>query len=269
LTDKLVQATNRLARAIPEDWLIDLMQEKRTSYLDLAPSAVLGWLQSEAMDGCWGAAEITAFIRAIEHINRWLSERDLLPEDGDLGSVPTWRITSCLREYRDDKRKGFAEKSTHARGTSCASALAEVPMAPTARPGHTGASSGQYFLRGLKFGRDKLKSPIKSEDIKLSSTLDGGQTAPPRPAESTTLFIVTALEAFLQRSGTSIVHSHLAAAYLFLCYACMRCKQSTDCWMTGIVEGEFVEGFVACEKNPKRGKRFPRPWWAPLGPECH
>ena len=101
LTDKLMQATNRLARAIPEDWLIDLMQEKCTTYLDLAPSAVLGWLQSEALDGCWGSAEITAFIRAIEHINRWLSERDLLPEDGDLGSVPTGRITSCLREYRD------------------------------------------------------------------------------------------------------------------------------------------------------------------------
>ena len=25
-----------------------------------------------------------------------------------------------------------------------------------------------------------------------------------------------------------------------------------------------MEGFVACEKNPKRGKRIPRPWWAPL-----
>jgi hypothetical protein len=137
LADKLMQGTNRLARAIPEDWLIDLMQEKRTTYLDLAPAAVLRWLQSEALDGCWCAAEITAFIRAIEHINRWLSERDLLPEDGDLGSVPTWRITSYLREYRDEKRKGFAEKSTHVRETSCAGALAEVPTAPTGRPGHT------------------------------------------------------------------------------------------------------------------------------------
>jgi len=31
-----------------------------------------------------------------------------------------------------------------------------------------------------------------------------------------------------------------------------------------VVGDEFVEGFVACEKNPKRGKRTPRPWWAPL-----
>jgi hypothetical protein len=179
--------------------------------------------------------------------------------------VPTWKITSCLREYRDEKWKGFPEKSTCVReSTSGASALAEVPTDPTARPGHTGASSGQYFLRGLRFGRSKLKSPIRLEDIKLSLTLDGGQAESLRPAESTTLFIVTALEAFLLSSGTSIVQSHLAAAYLFLCYACMRCKQSTDCWITGIVEGEFVEGFVACEKNPKRGKRFPRPWWASL-----
>jgi hypothetical protein len=53
LVDKLIQATNRLARAIPEDWLINLMQEKRTTYLDLASAAVLGWLQSEALEGWW------------------------------------------------------------------------------------------------------------------------------------------------------------------------------------------------------------------------
>ncbi len=36
LSDKLMQSTNHLAREIPEDWLINLMQEKHTTYLDLA-----------------------------------------------------------------------------------------------------------------------------------------------------------------------------------------------------------------------------------------
>ena len=259
LMDKLIAATNRLAKSMPEDQLIDMMEEKKEDYLALDPAEVLKWLQQEALEGYWNPAEIVAFIVATAYVTRWLSERDLFEGDGDLGAVPTWRITACLREYRDDKRTNFAKKNEIARAR-----IAAAPGAPPVRAGHTGASSGQYFLRGLKFGRSKLKSPIKTEKINLSHSLDGGRKEPPRPAASTTLFVVTALEAFLVKGGVGRVQRHLAAAYLFLCYACMRCKQSTDCWITAVVGDEFVEGFVACEKNPRRGKRMPRPWWAPL-----
>ena len=260
IIDRLVAATNRLAKSIPEDWLIDMMEEKKEDYLLLEPEAVLRWLHNEAMEGFWNTAEIIAFIAAIGYISRWLSERDLTEGEIDLGQVPIWRITECLREYRNEKRIAFATRNAARAAAQAGEEQSEAPETAN----HTGASSGQYFLRGLKFGRKFLKSPIKSENIKLSNCLDGGQKQPPRPATSTSLFIIMALEALLKKGGVGVVQRHLAAAYLFLCYACMRCKQSTDCWITGIMGDEFVEGFVACEKNPKRGKRLPRPWWAPL-----
>jgi len=63
---------------------------------------------------------------------------------------------------------------------------------------------------------------------------------------------------------TSLVAKYVAAAYLFCCYAVMRAEQAKSCWIDAVRENEFVEGYVFLDKNPRRAKMQPRPWWAPL-----
>ena len=138
-----------------------------------------------------------------------------------------------------------------------------TPGAPASKP-HTGAFSGVYYLLGLKFGRKWLGCPWPVDKVALSVDWDGGRREPPKPAPSTTIFMVVALEALLSRSGTNQVVQHVVAAYLFLCYACMRCAQAQACCITSVLGDDFIEGYVIKEKNPSRKKRFPRPFWAPL-----
>jgi hypothetical protein len=225
---------------------------------------------------CWNAPEVRKCKAGHTYVLNWLVEHDLMPDDGDLGSVPTWRISMCLQEFQAKRRAELAAKQAkaeakeaakeEARRASFAGALApEAGTAGAPKKKHwTGTFSGKYYLQGLTFGRRYLKSPIKTEDIDLSTSWDGGRQQLPSPAPSTSIFMVVALEMLLLRSGTNIVHQHVAAAYLFLCYACMRCAQAQTCWITGILEGDVIEGYVIKEKNPHRKKRHPRPFWAAL-----
>ena len=264
IMDELRHAANAALRVLPEECVIAMMHETKTSYDELDPAEVLSWFHGEAIDGHWKAADLSAFRVALAYVLNWLDEKDLMPEDGDLSQIPTWRVATCLREFRDAKRVQLAEKNAAVQSAKAVSGEADAMDQPKARKPWTGTHAGQFYLKGLKFGRKYLKLPIRTEDITLSSSWDGGRQEPPQPAASTTMYMVLALEALLLRSGTNIVHRHLAAAYLFLCYACMRCAQAQDCWITGIVGEKFIEGYVTCEKNPNRKKRFPRPFWASL-----
>ena len=282
--DDVRAACNRVILIMPEDWLIALLHEKQVNYQQLDPQAVLDWFQAEALAKFWTARDLNRFRASFTFLMAELEANDLLPENGDLGQVPLWQITNILRAYQERRRAEFQAKN-EAKAAAAAQAQTEKEAAaakesavlpaggggavrqggpakpPSGKP-WTGDWAGEYYRQGLIFAETKLKSPIKAKEIALSRSWDGGRRLPPRPAPSTTIFIVLALERLLTLS-TNVVHRHVASAYLFLVYACMRCAQAQDCFISGVVGDEFVEGYVAKEKNPSKLERF-GPFWAPL-----
>ena len=64
------------------------------------------------------------------------------------------------------------------------------------------------------------------ENVPLESGVKGKRPDPPAQAESVTMFIVECLENFTMNPLTSLVAKHLAAVYLFCCYAVMRVEQA-------------------------------------------
>jgi len=280
--DDVRAACNRVILIMPEDWLIAMLHEKQVNYQKLDPQAVLDWFQAEALAKFWTARDLNRFRASFTFLMAELEANDLLPEDGDLGQVPLWQITNILRAYQERRRAEFQAKN-EAQAAAAARAETEKETAaaqeravlsaapgkgaalrqggparpPSAKP-WTGDWAGEYYRQGLIFAETKLKSPIKARDIALSRSWDGGRRMPPRPAPSTTIFIVLALERLLTLS-TNVVHRHVASAYLFLVYACMRCAQAQDCFISGVVGDEFVEGYVAKEKNPSKLKACGEP----------
>ena len=263
--EALYEACNQLIQVLPQDWLVAMMDEARVSFDELDPADVLTWFKNHAVGSFWSPTDLRRVKATLAWLIGELEARDLLPESGDLGEVPTWRIETILHEFRDRKQAELRAKKPATTQPSYQDRLvgATNQTAAPAAKGWTGATIGQYYLRGLKFAQKHLKSTINAQGIVLKTGWDGGQRENPAPAPSTTIFIVVALEEFLARSN-NVVQQHVAAAYLFLCYACMRCAQAQDCWVTGTIGDEFIEGYVSQEKNPNRQKKFPRPFWAPL-----
>ena len=101
-------------------------------------------------------------------------------------------------------------------------------------------------------------------NVHIETGVKGRRPDPPVPAEPVTMWMIEQLEIFIADPATPLVAKHMAAAYLFCCYAVMRVEQAQSCWIDAIRDDEFIEGYVFLDKNPKRDKMQPRPWWAPL-----
>jgi len=61
--------------------------------------------------------------------------------------------------------------------------------------------------------------------------------------------MIKQLEIFIADPATPLVAKHLAAAYLFCCYAVMRVEKAQSCWIDAIRDDEFIEGYVFLDKN--------------------
>jgi hypothetical protein len=127
-----------------------------------------------------------------------------------------------------------------------------------------GATVGHCAWRGLSFGERKLYLPWDMSNVDIETGVKGRRPDPPIPAEPVTMWMIEQLEIFIADPATPLVAKHLAAAYLFCCYAVMRVEQAQSCWIDAIRDDEFIEGYVFLDKNPKRDKMQPRPWCAPL-----
>jgi len=116
-------------------------------------------------------------------------------------------------------------------------------------PPHTGVRtqkgtwSGHWGHRGLAWGQDNLKLPWNMANVPIESGLKGKRPNPPAQAEPVTMFMGECLENLIMNPLTSLVAKHLAAAYLFCCYAVMRVEQAQSCWIDAVRDNEFVEGF--------------------------
>jgi len=100
--------------------------------------------------------------------------------------------------------------------------------------------------------------------VDIESGVGGRRPEPPLHAEPVTMGMIECLENFIADPTTSMVAKHLAAAYLFCCYAVMRVEQAQECWIDTVRDDEFIEGYVCLDQNPVRSKMQPRPFWAPL-----
>jgi len=52
--------------------------------------------------------------------------------------------------------------------------------------------------------------------------------------------MIECLEILIADPTTSMVAKHLAAAYLFCCYAVMRVEQAQECWIDTVRYDEFI-----------------------------
>jgi len=100
--------------------------------------------------------------------------------------------------------------------------------------------------------------------VDIESGVGDRRPDPPQQAEPVTMRMIECLEIFIADPTTSMVAKHLAAAYLFCCYAVMRVEQAQECWIDTVRDDEFTEGYVCLDKNSVRSKMQPRPFWAPL-----
>jgi hypothetical protein len=76
--------------------------------------------------------------------------------------------------------------------------------------------------------------------------------------------MVVMLERFAEDKGNSIVLRHLAAGYLLCCFGSLRIGNAQRYWIPHLLtDVEILAGFVCQDKNPKRGKTRPRPFWVP------
>jgi len=128
-----------------------------------------------------------------------------------------------------------------------------------------GGSPKQDLLRGSATRWLALIEGLQDmRKVDIEIEVKGRRPDPPVPAEPVTRWMIEQLEIFIADPATPLVAKHLAAAYLFCCYAVMRVEQARSCWIDAIRDNEFTEGYVFLDKNPKRDKMQPRPWWAPL-----
>jgi len=89
-------------------------------------------------------------------------------------------------------------------------------------------------------------------NVDIETGVKGRRPDPPVPAEPVTTWMIEQLEIFIADPVTPLVAKHLAAAYLFYCYAVMRVEQAQSCWIDAIRDDEFLAGFVFLDKHPKR-----------------
>jgi len=78
------------------------------------------------------------------------------------------------------------------------------------------------------------------------------------------MWMIEQIEIFIADPATPLVAKPLVAAYLFCCYAVMRVEQAQSCCIDAIRNDTLFDRFFFLDKNSKRDKMQPRPWWAPL-----
>ena len=86
-------------------------------------------------------------------------------------------------------------------------------------------------------------------NVHIESGVKGRRPDPPVPAEPVTMWMIEQLEIFIADPTTPLVAKHMAAAYLFCCYAVMRVEQAQSCWIDAIRDDEFIQGYVFSTKT--------------------
>ena len=72
------------------------------------------------------------------------------------------------------------------------------------------------------------------------------------------------LEAYATKMDNPPEKAHVAEGIVFCILCCLRMSQSQDCWLTEIIGGKFLRGFVAKDKNPNPMRQVSRPFFGIL-----
>ena len=164
-------------------------------------------------------------------------------------------------EGQADKKKDSDPSRAANSHSSVARPAGGGPSREGTKP-QTGFTSGRSRLRGLRhaaewcglnFGFDKNQVAVAPPlHVRRSQGI---------PAQPFTMGILLRLEAFCADDASDPVLAHVAAGMIFCALSCLRFAQAQHCWLTGIVDDEFLEGFVFQEKDPDPSRMEPRPFW--------
>ena len=198
-------------------------------------------------------------------VRAWLARRDLDVQYAE--EVPEHLLLLYLDEYRAHKLTKMADSQAEARD-SMDDEHDGVPVATLRTRGkrkQTGASAGEYHRRGMRSLKGVYNLGWASSGLKAHFTSRGRAQHVPEPAQPPSVRMVQQLEEFVDDKRNSMVLRHLAAAYLFCCFAAMRVEQAQNCWIAGVRDQEIIEGYVALDKHPRRESMQPRPFWLETG----
>jgi len=279
---------------LPDDCIKRLLNENWDSLNNMEPKTVLALFCLKANAKGWSAQSISRFRSTFCKVLMWLEENDYpVRPDGTVAPMYTlyfvdWRAKFHERQVQNKlvKTQRDAWRQTNGNASNVVSNV--IPPLPPPTESETGQGgsgvrvvgvdetprtgkktqggswSGHHGYRGLKWGQDNLKLPWKMELVDIESGVGGRRPDPPQQAEPVTMGMIECLEIFIADPATLMVAKHLAAVYLFCCYAVMRIEQAQECWIDTVRDDEFIEGYVFLDKNPVQSKMQPRPFWAPL-----
>ena len=228
---------------------------------------VLTILRMKARGKSHNKSDFTRARAAYLAVTQWMENKAV--DDRYREGVPGHILVQYFAEARE---AGIAriERETGAHDAERASVLdirAPAGGGTLPRKGkrkQTGHSCGMYHLRGIKFLVQEYGLNWAVEHVEMPHSIVGRADHIPQAAQTPTLRMIGELELFLQNEANSIVLRHLAAGYLFCCYASMRVEQAQNCWFDSVRDDEIVQGYVVLDKHPRRRSRQPRPFWVPV-----
>ena len=192
---------------------------------------VLTILRMKARGKSHNKADFTRARAAYLAVTQWMENKGV--HDRYREGVPGHILVQYFAEARE---AGIArverEKDAHDVGrVSVLDMRAPVGGGALPRKGkrkQTGHSCGMYHLRGIKFLVHEYGLNWAVEHVEMPHSIVGRADHIPQSAQTPTLRMVGELELFIQNESNSIVLRHLAAGYLFCCYASMRVEQAQN-----------------------------------------
>jgi len=300
-TEDREREVDLLLQILPDHSIIFLLELNSDAFDCKEPNKITALFQLTARARGWSATELSRFLATYCKVLVWLDKNNYpIQLDGKVAAI---YLILYFEEYcqgfleRTEKQiQKLNSKTASSRaaqdGTLGNVLLSEPPdqqsvtdgvISPTDHNGVSGLRSisadmqprtgvrkqkgmwsGHWGHRGLAWGQDNLKLPWNMANVPIESGVKGKRPDPPAQADLVTTFMVECLENLIMNPLTSLVAKHLVAAYIFCCYAVMRVEQAQSCWIDAVRDNEFVKGYVFLDKNPRRAKMQPRPWWAPL-----
>ena len=196
----------------------------------------------------WTATTIAGARRAFVRLLLWLEAHDI-EHDGTVDGL-------TLGAYLDD-----VDRSARARCAARAAHLRDTGVeAPRGKP-QTGEHAAQGQWAHLDYLRRQWGLQLATAAAK---TRYEPARRPPQPAPPPSIRAVFTLEALLVRHRGTLAAPvlNVAAATLFLAYACSRVEQAQACYFDGWQDG-FLHGVFLLDKHPNPDKRRPRRFWVP------
>jgi len=252
---------------LPKYAIVKLTGTDEASFNKMQLLAVIRCIQQRALQERWSPVALHKGLLALRQLFAFLDASNIAHEGQTTGALVTLFLLET-KEANQAKRKRQEDQEADQLASDEDDPLLPGPILREGNLKQTMAMSGQGKKASLVWAQRNLLMTLGMEDAHLSVGVDmegsiGGRRNP-ISAQPFSPDAIQKLEAYATNKDSPPEKAHITGGIVFCILCCLRMAQSQDCWLTGIVSGKYLRGFVSKDKHPNPMKQVSRPFFGVL-----